>query len=302
MKTLSKFFFFFFSFLLSASVFGQECFDFNSCIPQKIRDVCVEDALNGCIDWTDGVIYTVGRGVPNEQFKSQAQRKYSALRAAELVAQRNLLQIVSGVRIDAESTVESGVLTGDRIKSKVAGRLRNVQRVGSPIYEDDGTAAVVVRYFMRDLNNILLRKKLSGKPAVPPVTSASETSTGEAGKTDAANDSAIYSGLILDARAFDVAPALAPKVIDESGREIYGSAYVDRDFVLKHGMMGYSKDLEKAKSNDRIKGNPLVVKPVQSTGNNNANVVISNADGEKITGLYRTQSFLREARVMMILQ
>ena len=82
---------------------------------------------------------------------------------------------------------------------------------------------------------------------------------------------------------------------------IYGYADVDRQFSLDQGMMGYLKDPQSARSNDRIKGRPFEIKALRSSGKNNADLVISNADGIRLRQMNREQAFLREARVMVIL-
>jgi len=94
---------------------------------------------------------------------------------------------------------------------------------------------------------------------------------------------------------------MSPKIDDENGKEVYGSAYVDRSFVTKHGMAGYVKTLERAKQNDRIKDKPLVIKALKSAGKNNTDLVISNKDANKLRQIASNQSFLKEARVIILL-
>ena len=50
-----------------------------------------------------------------------------------------------------------------------------------------------------------------------------------------------------------VKPALSPRILDETGIEVYGSAYVSREWAIKNGVVGYSKDITAAlKLVDRI--------------------------------------------------
>jgi len=66
------------------------------------------------------------------------------------------------------------------------------------------------------LNDQLLSTMIGAKPSI----TAFEGTKGP--------KSMVFSGLIIDCRGLHVKPALAPKIVDEEGREIYGSAYVTR--------------------------------------------------------------------------
>jgi hypothetical protein len=121
------------------------------------------------------------------------------------------------------------------------------------------------------------------------------------GAAQAVNTRASYSGLIIDARGTGVLPAMSPKVLDPEGREIYGSAYVTREFAVQQGIAGYAKDVEAAKQNDRVKGNPLVIKAVEAKGANKADLVISMADANALREIAQAQNFMRQTRVLIVL-
>lgn len=110
----------------------------------------------------------------------------------------------------------------------------------------------------------------------------------------------VVTGLIIDAQNLPFIPSLTPKVLDEEGREIYGSAYVSREWTEKQGMVGYAKSLEEARANPRVSGNPLVVKAIQVSGPNNRDLILSNEDARKIRQLSQNLNFLDHAKVMII--
>jgi len=110
----------------------------------------------------------------------------------------------------------------------------------------------------------------------------------------------VLTGLIIDAQNLPFIPSLTPKVLDEEGREIYGSAYVSQEWVKKQGMVGYAKSLEEARANPRVSGNPLVVKAIQVSGPNNRDLILSNEDARKIRQLSQNLNFLDHAKVMII--
>ena len=287
-------------FVLVVSVFGftplhaQDCSGVN-CLPQEEQNQCTKNFREGCIDWANGVFYAVGFGVPNPKLKSAAQRNYSAQVAAEQVAMRNLLRLVETTHLDSETTVQDGMLGSDRIRTKIEGKIQHVQMVGAPRYMSDGSVNVTMKMQMREVIKVLAED-----PGIKAFSAPHEIQAPQAlGSTSTA--SGVFTGLLIDARGTEISPALGPKVLNEDGDVIYGFADVDRQFSLEQGMMGYLKDPQAARSNERIKDRPFEIKALHSSGKNNADLVISNADGVRLRQMNREQSFLREARVMVVL-
>ena len=273
---------------------AQDCAGFG-CLPQEVQNQCTKSSRDGCIDWTNGVFYAVGFGVPNMKFKSAAQRTYSAQVAAEQVAMRNLLRLIETTHLDSETTVQDGMLESDRIRTKIEGKIRRVQMVGAPRYMSDGSVNVTMKMQMREVIKVLAED-----PGIKAFSAPYEIQAQQA-LGSASTASGIFTGLLIDARGTEISPALSPKVLNEDGDVIYGFADVDRQFSLEQGMMGYLKDPQAARSNERIKDRPFEIKALHSSGENNADLVISNADGVRLRQMNREQSFLREARVMVVL-
>jgi hypothetical protein len=220
---------------------------------------------------------------------------------------RNLLQIVEGINISSERTVKAGMLENDTINTQISGRLRQVIEAGKPQTLGDGSVWVTMKMYLRDIISVLVanqqftsqeRRPADQKPS--PTTAdqppAEKTPSGPqyGGKPDV-----IYSGLIIDAGHTGIAPAMSPKIFDPEGREVYGSAAVERAFVLEHGVAGYVKGLKTAIGNDRVKGNPLIIKA--EAGRKSSDLVISAEDANLLRQLDASQSFLREARVVIVI-
>jgi hypothetical protein len=110
----------------------------------------------------------------------------------------------------------------------------------------------------------------------------------------------VYTGLIFDAQSLTFTPSGSVKILDEDGREVYGSAYVSKDWADKHGIVSYAKSLDQAKANQRVAGNPLVIKAVRVTGPNNKDLVISNDDARRVRDLAKHLNFLDAAKVVII--
>jgi hypothetical protein len=118
--------------------------------------------------------------------------------------------------------------------------------------------------------------------------------------TGSAFSQTVYTGLIFDAQNLTFTPSASVKILDEDSREVYGSAYVSKDWAEKHGIVSYVKDLAQAKANQRVAGNPLVIKAIKVTGPNNKDLVISNDDARRVRDLAKHLNFLDAAKVVII--
>jgi hypothetical protein len=110
----------------------------------------------------------------------------------------------------------------------------------------------------------------------------------------------VYTGLIFDAQSSSFIPSTSVKILDEDGREVYGSAYVSKEWAEKQGIVGYAKTVDDAKANQRVAGTPLVIKAMKATGPNNKDLVISNEDARKVRDLSKNINFLDKAKVMVV--
>lgn len=239
---------------------------------------------SGELDWTKQMITSVGIGVINPKAPNVGVARAGCLRAATVTAQRNLLEIIQGVNIDSETTVENFMTTSDVVKTKVTGVLRGAQQLGQPVYKADGTCEVTMAVKVTgDLADILLPTGDFGTNPPP------------------AGPQKLYSGLIIDASGLNAVPAMAPKVLDPAGGEVYGTMSVNRDFAVEQGVVGYSKSVDQARGNERIGANPLVIRAVKATGEKAADIVISAEDAAKLKDAGIDWSFLKECRVIIVL-
>ena len=237
----------------------------------------------GGIDYANRVIVTKGMGLPGG-----IGGRMGIIRAAIMDAQRNYLEVAKGAYVTSASTVEGGILTGDVIQSKVEGLVRDFTVVDTS-YWDDGTIEVTVQFGMQGPFLDAVLPKAVGTSSPPQYSSPAGGSGGQ-----------VYTGLIVDGRGLGVRPALAPKITDEQGKEIYGSSYVSREYAIQQGMVGYAKDPDKAKANDRISPTPFFVKGIKAEGPNRSDLVISDQDAANLLSVTENLSFLRECKVMIL--
>lgn len=249
-----------------------------------IKDVETSVGSSGKIDWTTGVITAVGIGAPPANPANPAQARAMAERAAQVVAYRNLLESVKGVRVDSQTTVENFMVSSDVIRTQVSGFVQGAMIMDKK-YMSDGSVEVTIGMKLTGaLADQLLPKTAPAAPAA--------IAPGASGQA--------FTGLIVDARGLGARPAMAPKVLNEEGKEVYGSAWINRDWAVREGMVGYLKDPVQAQQNPRVTDKPLLVKAIKTTGDARVDMVISNADAAMLQGAAQNLSFLEKCRVIIL--
>jgi hypothetical protein len=249
----------------------------------------------GSVNWTDGYIEAVGIGAPPQRNIGTPQARPMALRAAQVDAYRNMLEVVNGVRVDSTTTIRDFTVESDIINTQVQGLVKGAKTMKQE-YLSDGTVEVTVRMPLSGnfasviVPRILERKQAAPMLAAPQAPAASPVSAGE-----------VFTGLVVDARGIQARPAMSPRIIDEKGQEVYGSMNVDREYAVQQGMSGYARDLTAAQSNARVTNSPVSVKGLKTEGAGRSDIVIANADAEKIRASGDNQGFLKKCRVMIVL-
>lgn len=259
----------------------------------------VEQIANkGSVNWTEGYIEAVGIGAPPQRNIGTPQARPMALRAGQVDAYRNLLEVVNGVRVDSTTTIRDFTVESDIINTQVQGIVKGAKTMKQE-YLSDGTVEVTVRMPMAGnfaaviVPRIMERRQAAPQapaPAAPQAPAASPASGGE-----------VFTGLVVDARGIQARPAMSPRIIDEKGQEVYGSMNVEREYAVQQGMSGYARDLTAAQSNARVTNSPVSVKGLKTEGAGRSDIVIANADAEKIRASGDNQSFLKKCRVMIVL-
>ncbi len=250
-----------------------------------VKDVIDPVGSTGKVDWTTGVITAVGIGAPPAQPANAAQARAMAERAAQVVALRNLLEAIKGVRVDSTTLVENFMVTSDMIRTEVSGFVQGAM-VMDKKYMSDGSVEVTVGM---KLTGALADALLPKGPLTPPTGIGGAATPGQA-----------YTGLIVDARGLGVRPAMVPKILNEDGKEVYGSAWVNRDYAVREGMVGYLKDPVAAQANPRVTDKPLMVKALKVSGDARVDLVVTNADAAMLHGAAQNLSFLEKCRVIVL--
>jgi hypothetical protein len=248
----------------------------------------IEQTLQGSINWSEGVVQAVGIGAPPEKHYGKPSARPMALRAAKLDAMRNILEAINGVRIDGSTIVRDYAVESDIIRSKVEGMIQGAEVVKQE-YLSDGTIEITMAMSLRGgFSQLVLPDEIKPLESVKPVM------------TPMKHSSAVYTGLVVDARGLSARPAMSPKILDETGQEVYGSAFVSREYAVQQGMSGYAKDIAAAHRNQRVTDNPITVKGLRTEGLGRSDIVISNADASALRSASENLSFMKKCRVMIV--
>lgn len=124
----------------------------------------VETTGSGSINWTIGEVYATGIGAPPAQPVNAAQARAMAERAAVVVAYRNLLEVVKGVRVDSETVVENFMTTSDSIRTRVDGLVKGA-RIVKKQYLSDGSVEVLIAMPLKGALMDTLTPESFGRPA-----------------------------------------------------------------------------------------------------------------------------------------
>ncbi len=284
----------------------------------------VDRTGSGVINWTTNEVYATGIGAPPLHPVNAAQARAMAERAAFVVALRNLLETVKGVRVDSESVVENFMVKSDVIRTKVDGIVKGARTVKTQ-YLSDGSVEVLVALSMKGefLNAIVPETfgKTAGQftpvkpvPTVPapkaepvkpvPRTEKKPEPTQPAPEIPSSSTVAfkggVATGMVIDGRGLGLRPALLPRIVDQQGQELYVGQVVPRTNAVEQGVAGYARDVQAAANNFRVTDNPAVIKAVSASGNARTDIVINQADAQAFRDLGNKGDFLKYCRVIIV--
>jgi hypothetical protein len=260
----------------------------------------IETLENGCINWTVGTYQSIGVASPAEKKGNLSdEERGKVLNMSRMHALKHLLGIVLNTPVDTDSTVRDIASESDIIMAEVESLVKEAKAVKQE-FMTDGTVEITLQMDMYGgFAQLILPHEIKQIESIKTVATDSGPSSDE--KAQVESDTEIFSGLVIDARGTQAKPALAPLVMDEEKKEVYGSAFVSREFAVQQGMCTYTKDLDSAMTHSRVAGNPLMVKGLKTDGKMRSRIIISNADASKLRSASEHLSFLKKCRVVIVI-
>jgi len=243
---------------------------------------------NGRVDWANGVAETIGLACPPKNHSNPAQARALTRREGEARARQNLLDIIKEIRIDSKDGIGHSTDGATFPVGDLSALLRRAEVVESAFLENGCVKIVVAMKMTGHFAELILPQNIVTINTIqqPLQESRKEES---------------FSGLVVDCRGLAVKPAMVPVILDEDGNVIYGSAFISREHAAQSGVVSYVKDLAAAQNNPRVAPRALTVKAIRVVKGRDSDVVISNADGAKITRNPSNLIFLQKGRVSIVL-
>ena len=251
-------------------------------------------------DWNSQKITVTGTGVPTPGTYG-AQARISAERAAIADAYRQLAEIVQGVQIDAETTVEMAMVKSDTIKMSVHSVVQGAKIINKNV-TSDGACEITLELPMFGSGNSLAKSVWENRSEyVEPSAYIEPFPEPQSQRITASASVTIdvkggYTGLVIDCRGFYLQPVMSPVIKNAKGQKIYGHKNLDYDKVIEYGMASYADSMSQAQ---RAGSNPLVVRAVK-VDDFDANPVVSMQDAELILSENKYSNFLEDTAVVFL--
>jgi hypothetical protein len=250
-----------------------------------------EPVPGGSVDWSGRTVRARGTGVMDLNNPNKAQARLMAERAAVVVAQRNLLEIIKGVRVDSDTRVQNYMTDYDVVYTHVDGMVRGARQRGPSKYDSTaGTVEVELEVPMYGDSSLesVLAPVLSG-PGGGGVSAASlSPQTREFLRQ--------YSGLVFDGGGTGLKPAMFPKIYDENGNLLLDT----RDYLKYAGQSGtyavqFINSVDRVLARPEFSSQPLVLKVKEIRGKLGTDIVLGSGEAGKVKWLKDGFKFLMDA-------
>jgi hypothetical protein len=246
----------------------------------EISGDVVERFPSGEVDWSDNMVRATGSGVVDMANPNRGQARLMAERAAVVVAQRNLLEIVEGVRVNSETRVVNFMTDYDVVHTRVEGLVRNARQVGPARFDEElGIVEVDLEMELHNpqglsgaLGSALSDNQIDPQSLSPQVRDFLRQ----------------YSGLVIDGGQTGLAPSMFPRIFDENGNLLLDTSQYASMLGAGGGMaLQFVSDLEGLLGQAGMPGSPLVLQAVQAAGQFGSDIVLSVQDAGRGGGILK---------------
>jgi hypothetical protein len=220
-------------------------------------------------------------------------------------AVHNIYDTVLKLRIDNHKCAGSLLTENRAVRIKIDG-MAAASKVVHVEKDPSGRGAVSVQMSIYGgFAQLVLPPEIRQVQSIRPLNGSANDhvfSTRDVDPSSAVVDPDAYTGLIVDARGTGAKPLMVPLLLDEKGHEVFGPAYVSREFAVQHGVCQYIRLADNGRIHlPRVAPRPLVIKGLKTDGPGSGHIVISNTDVSKLHGAVPHLEFLKQCRVIIIL-
>ena len=259
----------------------------------------VSSSASAAPNWNTNTITVTGTGVANPKMAvSAAHASMMARRAAVADAYRQLAEVINGVQVDAETTVEQMILTSDVVKTRISAVIKGAQIVSEGELAGGGYSVTLELPMFGGtggLADTVIERPQTVEPFPdytpdyrPPVFYEPTQPTYSDGN---------YTGLIVDCRGLGWSnPVMSPVIKNSQGQKIYGHKNLDYDRIIREGMATYARDMSEA---FRAGSNPLIVRAI-ALDDHSATPVLTMEDADFVLYENSVSHFLDNIAVVFM--
>ncbi len=237
------------------------------------------------INWVEGYVTAGGEGTATPS-GNKAKDQLRAVRAATILAQRTLLEIVKDLRIDSATKVKNRMVQEDTISTSIEGTIQGAQIVKQHVRWEGETpvATVQMRICLGGVGNCKSEESIVNALGLHQ---RSEQINAPIKRLDdivlrqdivQKTQDAIYdkskpvTGIIFNLQGLFFERVILPVVITfGDGNDpftVYSVKSVDPSIIRTYGVVRYADSVEQARQNPHLGANPMIIPASQITREN----------------------------------
>ena len=270
------------------------------CTPAYSQDFTTSqmDGIGGSTtDYVKRTIVVTGRGASKSSLPSIAQKKVWAVTEARKNCITLAAIAVGGLNVESSTFLNSGEMVSSEISLQIREYVRGLRNFNETTeLLDDGSVTAVVTAVLHFDGNKGLNALLFN--AIYPPDNYPEGSLTE---NKAIRFSArSVTGIVFDVRDVPIKASMTPRIYTEDGELIHGLKSVTREYALKYGIVGYTRDTSDVF--ERIGENPYLVKVLELKSDDAASIIIKNEDMQRLKTLNGGGRLFRECRIAFLIK
>jgi len=225
--------------------------------------------------------------VSGEESGNAADWQYAAQRRAEEGLFENFIRSMNKVRVDAYRTA-ADIIHSDYTKNR---RLYNYYA---------GIRKSEIRYIQQD---VMIEKifPLFGENGFMLILFEAGYDTGNFHAYDRFVHSAVFTGLVVDARGLGKVPAAAPRIFDSNHTLVFSADMMYLESFRKWGAVQYTDDLNVRLYEKRVGDNPYRIVAIHDDKLIETDIAISVEDAQVLLQKEGSRENLMQGRVVIIM-
>lgn len=246
----------------------------------------VEKLNTGSIDWTNRIITASGIDF-HTKTKITEDGKSQLFKKAKIKASKNLFTTMGSIQINSEKKLDDFIASRQDLLKQIQLMINNAKVIKKE-YRPNGSAEIILQLNLdKGLAQLILPE---GIVQIEPIKTFAKQPQKE--------QNSEYTGIVIDARGLKIIPVMSPKILDENNTEVYGPAFISREYAVQHGTVQY---VYKMIENERIGSKPIVVTGLKSSSKSNSDIIISTADSSKLHSSSHNLDLFHQGRVVIVI-